>query len=91
MSLFKEISNLLSGLLTEEDEQAVEDELADILKQQLPEVPSATIIGDEVSEEEKEPTRKGIISKYFFISSDNVLILEKTRQKNSKEPVALEV
>ncbi|KAF7265848.1 charged multivesicular body protein 6-A-like [Rhynchophorus ferrugineus] len=52
-----EISSLLSGVLTEEDEQAVEDELADILKQQLPEVPSSRINESEFIEEE-ELTKK---------------------------------
>ncbi|PSN40299.1 Charged multivesicular body protein 6 [Blattella germanica] len=35
----KEIDDLLSGALTEEDEEAVELELEDIIKAQLPEVP----------------------------------------------------
>lgn len=36
---FKEINALLSGQLTEEDEEAVEEELAAILSEKLPEIP----------------------------------------------------
>ncbi|XP_030754205.1 charged multivesicular body protein 6 [Sitophilus oryzae] len=69
-----EISSLLSGVLTDEDEEAVENELADILKEQMPEVPSNEVVSGEVSEEEEqEPTKK-----------------EKAKQKSPTEPVALE-
>ncbi|KAL1497245.1 hypothetical protein ABEB36_008237 [Hypothenemus hampei] len=55
-----EISSLLSGVLTQEDEDAVENELAEILKEQMPEVPTENVIGDgeAVSDEEKEPVTK---------------------------------
>ncbi|ERL84699.1 charged multivesicular body protein 6 [Dendroctonus ponderosae] len=42
-----EISSLLSGGLTQEDEDAVEDELAQILKEQMPEVPLDDVVGNE--------------------------------------------
>ncbi|XP_018577364.1 charged multivesicular body protein 6-A [Anoplophora glabripennis] len=41
-----EINALLSGRLTEEDEEAVEQELADIINEQLPEVPSGEPVVD---------------------------------------------
>lgn len=37
---FKEINALLSGQLTEEDEAAVDEELAAILSEQIPDVPT---------------------------------------------------
>lgn len=54
-----EISSLLSGVLTEADEDAVEDELAEILKEQMPAVPTEDVIGDgQQSEEEAGPAKK---------------------------------
>lgn len=57
-----EISSLLSGVLTEEDEDAVEDELAEILRQEMPDVPTEkVVIGDgELTEEieEEKPAKK---------------------------------
>ncbi|CAG9763248.1 unnamed protein product [Ceutorhynchus assimilis] len=47
-----EISDLLSGGLTQEDEEAVEDELAEIIKEQMPNVPSTEV---DVEEAEKSP------------------------------------
>lgn len=70
-----EISSLLGGVLTEEDEDAVENELAEILKEQMPEVPSDVIGDGHVSEtEERGPAKK-----------------EKAKRvPKDKEPVALE-
>nr|CAI5861442.1 unnamed protein product [Callosobruchus analis] len=47
-----EITELLSGQLTEEDEDAVEEELTNILKEQLPNVPIEEPTGDGENEEE---------------------------------------
>jgi len=72
-----EISNLLSGELTQEDDDAVEEELAAILKEQMPDVPSSEVIGDGeavTNEQEQEPTEKGKAKK----------------SPKAKEPVAME-
>nr|AEE62480.1 unknown [Dendroctonus ponderosae] len=56
-----EISSLLSGGLTQEDEDAVEDELAQILKEQMPEVPLDDVVGNEEpasAEEVAKPVKK---------------------------------
>lgn len=54
----REIDELISGQLTEEDNEAIEAELESILdvKDQLPEVP-ADELPDEVEVEEKTPER----------------------------------
>ncbi|XP_075973753.1 vacuolar protein sorting 20 [Anticarsia gemmatalis] len=56
----REIDELISGQLTEEDEEAVEAELEAILdvKDQLPEVPSEDL--PEVPEEERVPEKKKV-------------------------------
>lgn len=54
-----EINALLSGALTEEDEAVVEEELDELLRQQLPNVPSETIRSIETEEPELEP-QKGL-------------------------------
>ncbi|VEN46435.1 unnamed protein product [Callosobruchus maculatus] len=54
-----EINELLSGQLTEEDEDAVEEELTNILKEQLPNVPIDEPTGDgEIEEEETVPVKE---------------------------------
>lgn len=59
--LLQEISSLLSGGLTAEDEDAVENELAEILKEQMPDIPSEEVIGDgEASEAEEEGAKQDI-------------------------------
>ncbi|XP_019880965.1 charged multivesicular body protein 6 [Aethina tumida] len=50
----EEINAMLSGTLTDEDEQAVEEELAEILSKQMPEVPETKLETEEVEEGEKE-------------------------------------
>lgn len=54
----EEINALLGSNLTDEDEQAVEDELAGIIEEQLPEVPSTEPIGDETAEKERPRKEK---------------------------------
>ncbi|CAH1954561.1 unnamed protein product [Acanthoscelides obtectus] len=54
-----EINELLSGQLTQEDEDAVEEELTNILKEQLPDVPIEEPTGDvDAEEEEKVPAKE---------------------------------
>jgi len=57
-----EISELLSGALTVEDEEAIENELAQIvneeLNQKLPDVPGTELPKVEVGEEEYEEEKK---------------------------------
>lgn len=57
----QEISTLLSGGLTAEDEDAVENELAEILKEQMPDIPTEEVIGDgEASEAEEEGAKQDV-------------------------------
>lgn len=59
--LLQEISTLLSGGLTAEDEDAVENELAEILKEQMPDIPTEEVIGDgEASEAEEEGAKQDV-------------------------------
>ncbi|CAH0564662.1 unnamed protein product [Brassicogethes aeneus] len=59
----EEINAILSGNLTQEDEDAVEDELAEILKQEMPEIPTEKpdVIeeGEDVEMVEEESPKKG--------------------------------
>ncbi|XP_066254964.1 charged multivesicular body protein 6-A [Euwallacea similis] len=66
-----EISSLLSGGLTDEDEEAVEDELAAILKEQMPNVPSDDVhiqyeeeTSAENEEREKQSSKKDKAKKF---------------------------
>lgn len=51
--ILQEINELLSGQLTEEDEAAVEEELAAIINDEMPEVPKQE---PDVVEDVKEPS-----------------------------------
>nr|XP_023013767.1 charged multivesicular body protein 6-B [Leptinotarsa decemlineata]XP_023013768.1 charged multivesicular body protein 6-B [Leptinotarsa decemlineata] len=53
-----EINELLSGKLTDEDEAAVEEELAAIITEQLPEVPSEDPVPQVEKEESAKDSRK---------------------------------
>lgn len=59
---------MLSGTLTDEDEQAVEEELAEILSKQMPEVPETKLETEEVEEgeKEKESPKKGSLFHNFL-------------------------
>lgn len=73
-----EISTLLSGGLTAEDEDAVENELAEILKEQMPIIPTEEVIGDgEASEAEDEGAKQDVKK-------------EKSKKSKATERVALE-
>ncbi|XP_060522928.1 charged multivesicular body protein 6-B [Cylas formicarius] len=71
-----EISSLLSGVLTQEDEEAVEDELAQILKEEMPDVPS---------EEPIDAEDDGWVIKDQLISKE-----KNTEKPKQKEAVAME-
>ncbi|XP_066139537.1 charged multivesicular body protein 6-A [Euwallacea fornicatus] len=74
-----EISSLLSGGLTDEDEEAVEDELAAILKEQMPNVPSGDVhIEDEEAIAQNEESKKQSPTKH------------KTKKSKALEVAALE-
>ncbi|XP_015838517.1 charged multivesicular body protein 6-B isoform X1 [Tribolium castaneum] len=79
----EEINALLSGGLTEEDEAAVEDELAEIIGQSLPNVPEDK---PEIISEVPESPIKG--KRKLKISNNFLTNLEK--KKRREEPVALE-
>ncbi|KAJ8953605.1 hypothetical protein NQ318_003029 [Aromia moschata] len=70
-----EINELLSGRLTDEDEEEVEKELADIISEQLPEVPTENPAGNiEIPKESLSDKEKN----------------KEENTRKAKEPVALE-
>lgn len=84
---------MLSGGLTQEDEDAVDDELAEILKEQLPEVPLDDIRNEEPAsaEEAAKPAKKGKMAEDSPGCSINLSILEKAKKSPSAtERVAME-
>lgn len=64
-SLFQEINAIISGNLTEEDEEAVDEEFAAILSEQMPEVPESEVSVEPPLPEVPTDPIQGNITKYF--------------------------